>query len=805
VRCYQLPSSDALPEGGYEVDVVFSEKPNSNIVAFNLNTQNLDFLYQPPLDKEEHGPDVISCEATKCVDAEGEAIIERPENVVGSYAAYYKDGKTGDYSEVGGKNYRAGKAFHIYRPKITDSAGNSVWGSLNIDKEAGTLTVTVPQEFLEKATYPVTVDPTLGYTTCGASDNTLAADANNSTRRSGNEWTMPQNGTLSSLHACLKTDAATDSIDVAMFLNAKNSIAVGSHGEIAKVERTNLSVTTTATWYTFAAANQSLTSGTTYTVNGLGDGADVSPGASTLRIRTDSGTANQEYFESINDGYATLLAENPWTNTPGNTTTNYSYYATHVFAGDSSRIQDISYTYDNVGNITQIADYSGTDAAKIINYVYDDLYRLTSASTTIATSTQSGYLQTYTYNSIGNITNKSDVGSYIYAGDAGSSYANPHAGTTIGSETMTYDRAGNLTSNGTWNYGYDWKGRIVSASTTGVTTSARYTYNDIRANLTEGSVGTDFINEFYFKHISTTTKHIYAGDMLVATIEKPNGTTTPVVSYIHSDHLGGTNVITNSSGKVMQTLDYYPFGSIRVNKQTTYFNEKKKFTGTEYDNNTGLSYMQARYQNGTHGRFLSQDPVFVMLGANSIQQSQGRSLKILLSDPQGLNSYSYARNNPLKYVDTQGKLFWLIPAILLGYSIASFAIDTYDAYTVRIKYPDTFSEREKQEVIVKLAVDVGTTVLGNLKAFAPTPLFERAYDAIGIGLDAAGLYKGGAQSQPSQSNQPSQSRSQPNSTSVNSQSRVNSNSYAPDYTKKLVIAQPGSKREPMGESAFWIA
>lgn len=33
--------------------------------------------------------------------------------------------------------------------------------------------------------------------------------------------------------------------------------------------------------------------------------------------------------------------------------------------------------------------------------------------------------------------------------------------------------------------------------------------------------------------------------------------------YIHPDHLGSTNVVTDASGTVVQTLDYYPYGTTR--------------------------------------------------------------------------------------------------------------------------------------------------------------------------------------------------------------------------------------------------
>ncbi|MCR4275461.1 MAG: hypothetical protein NUV83_01770, partial [Candidatus Wolfebacteria bacterium] len=67
-----------------------------------------------------------------------------------------------------------GKVGHIFRPKIIDSAGTEVWGDLHI--ENGILSVTIPQNFLDKAVYPVIVDPTFGYTTIGATGGATPAN-----------------------------------------------------------------------------------------------------------------------------------------------------------------------------------------------------------------------------------------------------------------------------------------------------------------------------------------------------------------------------------------------------------------------------------------------------------------------------------------------------------------------------------------------------------------------------------------------------------------------------------------------------
>src|SRR3990167_10435198 len=72
-------------------------------------------------------------------------------------------------NDVAGMEYKTGKAFHIYRPKVIDANGVETWGDLNIDEQNGLLTVTIDQTWLETALYPVIVDPTFGYTSIGVS------------------------------------------------------------------------------------------------------------------------------------------------------------------------------------------------------------------------------------------------------------------------------------------------------------------------------------------------------------------------------------------------------------------------------------------------------------------------------------------------------------------------------------------------------------------------------------------------------------------------------------------------------------
>jgi len=146
---YELPVSEDLPEGGFEYQIDLKEKPKSNVISFELETDGLDFFYQPELTEEEIKEDAF-----------------RPENVIGSYAVYTSEEKI---NWVGGKEYKVGKVGHIYRPKIVDSKGWEVWGELKIEKDI--LSVTIPQDFLDKAVYPIrhASGLTFGYDTKGGS------------------------------------------------------------------------------------------------------------------------------------------------------------------------------------------------------------------------------------------------------------------------------------------------------------------------------------------------------------------------------------------------------------------------------------------------------------------------------------------------------------------------------------------------------------------------------------------------------------------------------------------------------------
>ena len=61
--------------------------------------------------------------------------------------------------------------------------------------------------------------------------------------------------------------------------------------------------------------------------------------------------------------------------------------------------------------------------------------------------------------------------------------------------------------------------------------------------------------------------------------------------YVHPDHLGSTNVVTDASGTIAQLLDYYPYGATRVSSTTFPTNEKRQYIGqfTDAQTKSGLS------------------------------------------------------------------------------------------------------------------------------------------------------------------------------------------------------------------------
>ena len=133
---------------------------------------------------------------------------------------------------------------------------------------------------------------------------------------------------------------------------------------------------------------------------------------------------------------------------------------------------------------------------------------------------------------------------------------------------------------------------------------------------------------------SWTRGEVYAGGRHLATYSGTGGTTY----FIHADWLGTERARSNVSGGSYETCTSLPFGDWLTCSGTDV--SPMHFTGKEHDNETGLDNFGARYDASSLGRFMSPDP---------------KHINTHLSDPQSFNRYAYTRDNPVLYVDPDGK------------------------------------------------------------------------------------------------------------------------------------------------------
>ncbi len=235
---------------------------------------------------------------------------------------------------------------------------------------------------------------------------------------------------------------------------------------------------------------------------------------------------------------------------------------------------------------------------------------------------------------------------------AGTGYANPHAPTSVFGTTFTYDNNGNETNAGAWNHTWDYRNRMTQVATGTATSTYAYDYQNQRVRQTIGTATTLYPHKYWDISGATSTSYIFLGDSLLATVAADGRSTT--TRYIHSDHLGSTNVVTNASGTPFQVLDYLPYGGIRYSSSTGQTNEKHQFIG-QYTDASGLNYLNARYLQNSRGQFLSQDAIHLAIGdLERLKNITGNSEPYFLLDPQQFNSYSYGRGNPMRFSDPQG-------------------------------------------------------------------------------------------------------------------------------------------------------
>jgi hypothetical protein len=231
---------------GYEVSLVLKSPPATNELRFQLETENVAFHYQKDYD--------LMTQAEKDSLPDG---IYQPERIKGSYAVYATSAPRG----VPSREFTTGKVGHIYRVWAEDANATRVWCDMDIDR-AGILTVTLPQSFLDSATYPVLVDPEIGYIDIGGTESTVGSKAlcDNTASR---HYTASDNEQIETFSFYARMTGGSADIEVGVY-----DLGTGStpDGSTLNSSADCAISSTSASWATSGPVNSALVSGNNYAI-----------------------------------------------------------------------------------------------------------------------------------------------------------------------------------------------------------------------------------------------------------------------------------------------------------------------------------------------------------------------------------------------------------------------------------------------------------------------------------------------------------------------------------------------------------
>ncbi len=301
-------------------------------------------------------------------------------------------------------------------------------------------------------------------------------------------------------------------------------------------------------------------------------------------------------------------------------------------------------TYDAASRITNT-----THTNPIYNrtYQYDALDRLTSQANHNSTR-----LWSYDANS-NRISEQSGAIVYPYTIDASSNRLLSVAGPVA--KTYTYDAAGNTLNDGTIAYTWNAAGRMSQATISG--NSHLYQYNGTGERIRKGLSGNSqtfflfdpagrLVGDYQENQTTPQTgdwllkqETIWFGDIPVAVIKQASPTGPVQVYTIHADHLNTPRTIVNQNNvPVWRWSDNRAFGNYLPDEDpdgdSTLFEYNLRFAGQYFDSETNLHYNYFRDYEPETGRYLSSDPIGLA---------------------GGLNTYGYALQNPLSFVDPTGE------------------------------------------------------------------------------------------------------------------------------------------------------
>jgi RHS repeat-associated protein len=316
---------------------------------------------------------------------------------------------------------------------------------------------------------------------------------------------------------------------------------------------------------------------------------------------------------------------------------------------DAYDLLHLALSFGNINNNGNVLSQAVTVQNKTWNqvYTYDQLNRL---ATAVEGNPSPTWSQTYRYDDYGH--GNRAVAGYVPYPQVTPQSTGDFETTNRLKETLgwRYDNAGNLTADPAGRtFSYDSDNRLIGI---GGSVNAGYSYDGEGRRVLMTASGA-----------TTVMVHDIAGRVVAEYGAQALASST---AYLTQDHLGSTRIVTDRNGSLVARHDYLPFGEeipsssggrSAVAGYGTADGLRLRFTGRERDSETGLDYFFARHYSGTQGRFLSPDefgdgPLDVLAGGET--DAPGPIPYADINNPQSLNKYTYALNNPLRHTDPDG-------------------------------------------------------------------------------------------------------------------------------------------------------
>jgi RHS repeat-associated protein len=258
-----------------------------------------------------------------------------------------------------------------------------------------------------------------------------------------------------------------------------------------------------------------------------------------------------------------------------------------------------TYTLGSAGNRLSAAELNG----RAVSYGYDGLYRLTSEAISADPASQNGTVS-YTYDPVGNRTQLNSGVPAIPSSGVLTYDANDRTA------TAPYDANGNLLLIGTGNNVYDFENRLVQSGALNIV----YDGDGNRVAENAGGITTtylvDTLNPTGYAQVldelvnGSVTRTYAFGLQRISQDQLIGGTWTP--SFYGYDGHGNVRFLEGATGAVTDTYEYDAFGNLIAGSGAT--PNRYLFSGEQLDSALHLYYLRARYLNAATGTFLSRDP-----------------------------------------------------------------------------------------------------------------------------------------------------------------------------------------------------